>query len=202
MPFTLPPLPYSHGALAPYIDERTVMIHHDQYHLAYVERVNAALEGTVWQDEPIEVVLTSLDKVPEARRRIVRNMGGGHYNHTLYFEALSPSAGGAPSGALGDAIEAAFTSFAKFQEVFTEAGARELFGAGWAWLVHNGRGLEVMLTANQDNPISLGKTPLLGIDVWEHAYYPQYLSRKDYFAAFWQLVNWSKVAERYSAALR
>jgi len=202
MAYTLPPLPYGHNALEPHIDERTVRIHHDQYHQAYIDRVNPALKDTIWDDKPIEEVLKNLASIPDDRRRTVRNMGGGHYNHTLFFEALAPSCGGEPSGALAAAINASFGSFASFKEAFTQAGAKELFGAGWAWLVYNGKGLEVTLTANQDNPISFGKVPLLGIDVWEHAYYPQYLSRKDYFEAFWHIVNWAKVAERFAAAAR
>jgi superoxide dismutase, Fe-Mn family len=199
MPYTLPALAYEHSALEPYIDERTVRIHHDQYHRAYIERLNPVLEGSAWDSKPIAEVLRNLEQIPEDKRRTVRNMGGGHYNHSLYFEALSPSGGGEPKGALARAMATAFGSFAQFQQAFFQAGGKELFGAGWAWLVHGSRGLEVMLTANQDNPVSIGKTPLLGIDVWEHAYYPQYLSRKDYFDAFWHIVSWEKVAERFAA---
>jgi Fe-Mn family superoxide dismutase len=199
MGYTLPPLAYDHAALQPYIDEQTMRIHHDRYHLAYIERLNPVLEGTVWADKPIEEVLKNLDAFPADKKVAVRNMGGGHYNHSLFWEWLSPTGGGEPDGDLGYAIAGTYGSFENFKEALFDAGGRQLFGAGWAWLVHNGSALEVVLTANQDNPVMIGKTPLLGIDIWEHAYYPQYLSRRDYFEAWWNVVNWPKVAEKFAA---
>jgi Fe-Mn family superoxide dismutase len=202
MPYTLPPLAYDHDSLLPYVDVQTMRIHHDRYHLAYIERLNPLLEGTIWAERPIEDVLRNLDAIPPDKRVGVRNMGGGHYNHSLLWESMTPKGGGEPEGELARAIVQAFGSFEGFRTALFNAGGRELFGAGWAWLVHGDKGLEVVLTANQDNPVMMGKTPLLGIDVWEHAYYPQYLSRKDYFDAWWPIVNWPKVGERFTAVSR
>ncbi len=199
MAYTLPDLPYPFAALEPHIDARTMEIHHDKHHAAYVNNVNAALEGSDLADLAIEELLTSLDRVPEDKRNAVRNNGGGHYNHTLFWESLSGDGGGAPSGALASAIDAAFGSFADFQAKVKAAGVGQ-FGSGWAWLVHDGSGLAIQGTPNQDNPISAGKTPLLGVDVWEHAYYLLYQNRRpDYIDAWWNVVAWDVVAARYAA---
>jgi superoxide dismutase, Fe-Mn family len=200
MPYTVPDLPYPYDALEPHIDAQTMQIHHDKHHQAYVDKVNAALSGTDWDGKPIEDVLKSLDSLPADKQKAVRNNGGGHYNHSLFWEWLSPNGGGAPDGALAAAIDAAFGSFADFQAKFKDAGVNQ-FGSGWAWLVHDGSGLAVTSTPNQDNPISAGQTPLLGADVWEHAYYLKYQNRRpDYLDAFWNVVNWAKVAELFGAA--
>jgi Fe-Mn family superoxide dismutase len=199
MAYSVPPLPYDYGALEPHIDERTMQIHHDKHHQAYVDKVNAALEGTEWADRPIEDVLTSLDRLPDDKRTAVRNNGGGHYNHTLFWESMGTDGGGEPDGDLAAALGEAFGSFADFQSKLKDAGVNQ-FGSGWAWLVRDGGSLAVVSTANQDNPISDGKTPLLGVDVWEHAYYLSYQNRRpDYIDAWWNTVNWARVAERYSA---
>jgi superoxide dismutase, Fe-Mn family len=199
MAYSVPPLPYDYNALEPHIDERTMQIHHDKHHQAYVDKVNAALEGTEWADRPIEEVLTNLDKLPDDKRTAVRNNGGGHYNHTLFWESMGPDGGGEPGGDLGAAIAEAFGSFADFQATLKDAGVNQ-FGSGWAWLVLDGGSLAVVSTANQDNPISDGKTPLLGVDVWEHAYYLSYQNRRpDYIDAWWNTVDWATVAERFSA---
>jgi Fe-Mn family superoxide dismutase len=200
MAYTVPPLPYAYDALEPHIDKLTMEIHHDKHHQAYVDKVNAALAGTPLQDAAIEEVLRDLNRVPEEKRGAVRNNGGGHYNHTLFWESMAPGAGGEPEGALGEAIAAAFGSFGDFQGKLKEAGVNQ-FGSGWSWLVHDGSGLAVLGTPNQDNPISAGKTPLLGVDVWEHAYYLKYQNRRpDYLDAWWNTVNWETVAERFAAA--
>jgi Fe-Mn family superoxide dismutase len=200
MAYEVPALPYPYDALEPHIDEQTMTIHHDKHHQAYVDKANAALEGTDFADTPIEQVIADLDAIPEDKRTPVRNHGGGHYNHTLFWESMSPDGGGAPDGELGDAINAAFGSFEDFQAKFEAAGAGQ-FGSGWAWLVVDNGELAVTSTANQDSPLSSGKTPLLGNDVWEHAYYLKYQNaRPAYLKAWWNTVNWAKVAERYSAA--
>jgi superoxide dismutase, Fe-Mn family len=200
MAYAVPPLPYDYDALEPHIDEQTMQIHHDKHHQAYVDKVNAALEGTDWADRPIEEVLASLDQVPEEKRTAVRNNGGGHMNHTLFWESMSPDGGGRPDGDLGAAIDEAFGSFDDFQGKLKDAGVNQ-FGSGWAWLVLDGGALAVVPSANQDNPISDGKTPLLGVDVWEHAYYLKYQNRRpDYIDAWWNTVNWARVAERYASA--
>ncbi|MGH3011493.1 MAG: superoxide dismutase [Gaiellaceae bacterium] len=199
MAYDVPPLPYDYGELEPHIDEQTMRIHHDKHHQAYVDKVNAALEGTEWADRPIEEVLTSLDQIPDDKRTAVRNNGGGHLNHTLFWESMSPEGGGGPSGDLAAAIDAAFGSFADFQGKLKDAGVNQ-FGSGWAWLVRDGDALAVVSTPNQDNPISDGKTPLLGVDVWEHAYYLKYQNRRpDYIDAWWGTVDWARVAERYAS---
>ena len=199
MAYEVPPLPYGYDALEPHIDEATMKLHHDKHHQAYVDKVNAALEGTDLADKPIEDVIRDLSAVPEDKRTAVRNNGGGHYNHSLFWEWMSPDGGGEPEGALADAIDSAFGSFDKFQADLKDAGVNR-FGSGWSWLVHDGSSLAVLSTANQDNPISNGKTPLLGVDVWEHAYYLKYNNRRpDYIDAWWNVVNWDKVAERFSA---
>jgi superoxide dismutase, Fe-Mn family len=199
MAYSVPPLPYAYDALEPHIDKQTMEVHHDKHHQAYVDKVNAALEGTPLADAPIEDVLRDLSQVPEDKRTAVRNNGGGHYNHTLFWEHMGPGGGGEPSGALADAIASAFGSFSDFQAKLKEAGVNQ-FGSGWSWLVHDGSGLAVVASPNQDNPISEGKTPLLGVDVWEHAYYLSYQNRRpDYIDAWWDTVNWEKVAERFAA---
>jgi Fe-Mn family superoxide dismutase len=197
MPYEVPPLPYDYNALEPHIDEATMRVHHDKHHQAYVDKVNAALEGTDLADSPIEDVLKNLDAVPEDKRTAVRNNGGGHYNHSLFWEWMSADGGGEPSGALGDSIASTFGSFADFQDKFKAAGVNQ-FGSGWSWLVQDDSGLAVVSSANQDNPISQGKTPLLGVDVWEHAYYLKYQNKRpDYIDAWWNVVNWAKVAEGF-----
>jgi Fe-Mn family superoxide dismutase len=200
MPYEVPALPYDYGALEPHIDEQTMRIHHDKHHQAYVDKVNAALEGTDWADKDIQDVLQNLGQIPDDKRTAVRNNGGGHYNHALFWESMRQGGGGEPGGELGEAISAAFGSFADFQATLKDAGVNQ-FGSGWAWLVQDGDGLAVVATANQDNPISDGRTPLLGVDVWEHAYYLKYQNRRpDYIDAWWNTVDWDKVAERFAAA--
>jgi superoxide dismutase, Fe-Mn family len=200
MAYEVPPLPYDYNALEPTIDEQTMQLHHDKHHQAYVDKANGALEGTDLDGKPIEDVLKDLSQVPEDKRGVVRNNGGGHYNHSLFWEAMGPGKGGAPAGDLGSAIDEAFGSFDAFKEQFEAAGAGQ-FGSGWAWLVLDGGQLKVRSTANQDNPVSDGQVPLLGNDVWEHAYYLKYQNKRpDYLKAWWNVVNWDKVAERYGAA--
>ena len=199
MAYTVPPLPYAYNALEPNIDKATMEFHHDKHHQAYVDKANAALEGTQWSDAPVEEVLKNLGQLPADKQTPVRNNAGGHYNHTMFWENMDPSGGGAPDGELAGAIDAAFGSFADFQAKLKETGVNQ-FGSGWSWLVHDGSGLAVVPSANQDNPISAGNTPLLGVDVWEHAYYLKYQNRRpDYIDAWWNVVNWPKVAERFAA---
>jgi Fe-Mn family superoxide dismutase len=199
MAYSVPPLPYAYQALEPHIDKMTMEVHHDKHHQAYVDKVNAALEGTSLADAPIEDVLRKLNDVPDDKRTAVRNNGGGHYNHTLFWESMSPNGGGEPSGALGEAISSAFGSFSDFQAKMKEAGVNQ-FGSGWSWLVHDGSGLAILATPNQDNPISTGATPLLGVDVWEHAYYLSYQNRRpDYIDAWWNTVDWGVVATRLAS---
>ena len=200
MAFSVPDLPYAYDALEPHIDEATMKVHHDKHHQAYVDKANAALEGTEWEGKPIEDVLRDLSSLPADKRTAVRNNGGGHYNHSLFWQMLSPDGGGEPSGDLGSGIGEAFGSFDAFKDQFKEAGIGQ-FGSGWAWLVHDGSGLAITSTPNQDTPLSAGQTPLLGADVWEHAYYLKYQNRRpDYLDAFWNVVNWTKVSELYAAA--
>jgi Fe-Mn family superoxide dismutase len=199
MAFEVPPLPYDYGALEPTIDEETMHLHHDKHHQAYVTALNTAVEGTEWADKPIEEILKNLSSLPDDKRTAVRNQGGGHYNHSLFWEWMSPDGGGEPDGPLAEAINSAFGSFDDFKAKLKDAGVKR-FGSGWSWLVHDGSGLAVVSTANQDNPISDGQTPLLGVDVWEHAYYLKYNNRRpDYLDAWWNVVNWPKVAEGFSA---
>ena len=201
MSFTLPDLPYAYDALEPYIDEQTMKIHHDKHHAAYVAKLNAALDGHAdLESRSIEDLLGNLDQVPEGIRTAVRNNGGGHYNHTLFWEIMAP---GGPSGTfeeIGTAVET-FGSFEAFQEQFNAAGAGR-FGSGWVWLsVDAGGALAVESTPNQDTPVMVGRTPILGCDVWEHAYYLKYQNRRpDYLQAWWNVVNWHEVAKRYQAA--
>jgi superoxide dismutase, Fe-Mn family len=200
MAYSVPPLPYAYDALEPHIDKATMEFHHDKHHQAYVDKVNAALEGTPLADVSIEDVLKDLGQVPEPKRTAVRNNGGGHYNHSLFWESMSPSGGGAPDGALAQAIDSAFGSLDAFKASLKETGVNQ-FGSGWSWLVHNGSELAIVGTPNQDSPISSASTPLLGVDVWEHAYYLKYQNRRpDYIDAWWNVVNWGKVAERFAAA--
>ncbi|MGI8805512.1 MAG: superoxide dismutase [Thermoleophilaceae bacterium] len=199
MAYSVPDLPYDYDALEPHIDEATMRVHHDKHHQAYVDKVNGALEGTDLEGTSIEDVISDLSAVPEDKRNAVRNNGGGHLNHTLFWESLSSDGGGTPDGDLGEAIASTFGSFDDFKQQVKDTGINQ-FGSGWAWLVHHGSGLAVVGTPNQDNPISDGKTPLLGVDVWEHAYYLQYQNRRpDYIDAWWNTVDWAKVAERYAA---
>ena len=201
MAHSLPPLPYAFDALEPHIDARTMEIHHDKHHAGYVNNLNAALEkAPELQQRSLDDLLGKLDSVPEAIRTAVRNNGGGHWNHSLFWEIMSPNGGGEPTGALGEAITRSFGDFSKMREQFAAAtGGR--FGSGWAWLVRDGDGLRIVSTPNQDNPIMDGTAAsdiLLGIDVWEHAYYLNYQNRRpDYVAAWWNVVNWGKVGERF-----
>jgi superoxide dismutase, Fe-Mn family len=200
MPYEVPALPYDYAALEPHIDEATMRFHHDKHHQAYVDKVNAALEGTDWADKPIEEVVANLSQIPDDKRTAVRNNGGGHLNHTLFWEWMSPDGGGAPDGDLAAAIDSAFGSFDDFKSKLKDAGVNQ-FGSGWSWLVHDGSGLAVVPTANQDSPLTDGKTPLLGVDVWEHSYYLKYQNRRpDYIDAWWNTVDWAKVAQRFGAA--
>ena len=197
MAYELPALPYAYDALEPHIDARTMEIHHTKHHQAYISKVNAAIAGKAdLESKSIEDLISNLDAVPDDIRGAVRNNGGGHANHSLFWTSMGPGKGGAPSGALGDRINADLGSFDGFKEAFSNAGATR-FGSGWAWLVENGGKLEVMSTANQDSPLMEGKKPLLGLDVWEHAYYLNYQNRRpDYIAAFWNVVDWDAVAGR------
>ena len=196
MAYTVPPLPYAYDALEPHIDKATMEFHHDKHHQAYVDKANAALAGTEWAEQPVEEVLKKLVELPADKQAPVRNNGGGHYNHTMFWENMAPSGGGAPSGELAGAIDAAFGSFGDFQAKLKETGVNQ-FGSGWSWLVHDGSALAVVGSPNQDNPISAGKTPLLGVDVWEHAYYLKYQNRRpDYIDAWWNVVNWDFVGQR------
>ena len=200
MAFSVPDLTYAFDALEPHIDARTMEIHHDKHHAAYVTNLNAALEGTEWAEQSIEAVLTSLDSIPEDKRMAVRNNGGGHANHTLFWEIMGPNGGGDPSGELGAAISDAFGDVAELKAAVNDAGVKR-FGSGWTWLVWDGTGLAVKSTPNQDTPVMEGEAPLLGIDVWEHAYYLNYQNRRpDYLAAWWNVVDWSAVAAKFDAA--
>ena len=202
MAFELPDLPYAYDALEPHVDEATMRVHHDKHHKAYVDNANAALEGTAWADAPVEEVLRNLGQVPEDKRTAVRNNAGGHHNHTMFWESMGPNGGGEPAGDLGAAIENAFGSFDQFKAQVKDAGVKR-FGSGWAWLVLSGGALSITSTANQDSPLTDGQAPLLGVDVWEHAYYLKYQNRRpEYLNAWWNTINWSKVAERYAAVKR
>ena len=203
MAHELPPLPYDYNALEPHIDEMTMRIHHDKHHAAYVTNLNKALESAPeLQALSVADLLKDLGKVPENIRTAVNNNGGGHYNHTMFWTIMGPNGGGEPGGALADAMTAAFGDFASFKEKINNAGMTR-FGSGWAWLVMGQDGkLSVMSTANQDCPISSGLKPIMGVDVWEHAYYLKYQNRRaDYLAAWWNVVNWSEIAARYQKAM-
>jgi superoxide dismutase, Fe-Mn family len=200
MAYSVPDLPYDYDALEPHIDEATMRVHHDKHHQAYVDKANAALEGTEWADRDVEEVLGNLSSLPDDKQGPVRNNAGGHCNHSLFWQMLSPDGGGEPGGDLGAAIDEKFGSFDAFKGEFKEAGIGQ-FGSGWAWLVHDGTGLAVAKTPNQDSPVSSGQTPLLGCDVWEHAYYLKYQNKRpDYIDAFWNVVNWDYVAQRLADA--
>jgi Fe-Mn family superoxide dismutase len=200
MAYAVPDLPYDYAALEPHIDEQTMRIHHDKHHQAYVDKANGALEGTEWADRPVEAVLANLDLLPEDKQTVVRNNAGGHANHSLFWEIMSSDGGGEPEGALAKAIEDTFGSFDELRKQVNDAGVNR-FGSGWAWLIYDGTGLAVTSTANQDSPILTADTPLLGVDVWEHAYYLKYQNRRpDYLEAWWNVVNWPEVARRFEQA--
>jgi Fe-Mn family superoxide dismutase len=197
MAYEVPDLPYAYDALEPHIDEATMKLHHDKHHQAYVDKANGALEGTEWEDKPIEEVLQNLDSLDDDKKGVVRNNGGGHANHAFFWKIMSPDGGGEPSGSLGDAINDAFGSFDEFKEKFKEAGVGQ-FGSGWAWLVKDGDGVAIEKTPNQDTPVMEGKTPIIGIDVWEHAYYLNYQNKRpDYIEAWWNVVNWDEAQKRF-----
>jgi Fe-Mn family superoxide dismutase len=201
MAYELTPLPYPYDALEPHIDEQTMRVHHDKHHQAYIDKANAALQGTEWEDRSLEQVLADLDLIAEDKRMVVRNNAGGHANHSLFWEIMGPDGGGEPSGDLAAAIEDAFDSFEELRKQMNDAGVNR-FGSGWTWLVHDGTSLGVYSTPNQDSPYMNDHLPILGIDVWEHAYYLKYQNRRpDYLEAWWNVVNWGAVGERYSAAV-
>jgi len=197
---TLPKLPYAYNALEPYIDEQTMTIHHTKHHQAYIDKLNGAVKGTKFEAMNVDEILKKINDVPENIRTAVRNHGGGHSNHSFFWQVMAPNAGGEPHGNAGDAIKHTFGGFDKFKEEFTNAGLNR-FGSGWAWVVADGGKLAVISTANQDSPLMEGKVPLLGIDVWEHAYYLKYQNKRgDYLNAFWNVVNWKKVEEMFKNA--
>ena len=199
MAFEVPPLPYDYSALEPHIDEQTMRVHHDKHHQAYVDNANKALEGTEWADRSVEDILTEIEIIPEDKRAAVRNNVGGHANHSLFWEIMGPNGGGEPSGALGEAINSVFGGLDALKSAVNDGGVKR-FGSGWTWLVHDGTGLSVYSTANQDSPIMQSHTPLLGIDVWEHSYYLKYQNRRpDYLEAWWNVVNWDAVAQRFES---
>ena len=199
MPFELPPLPYDYAALEPTIDEQTMRIHHGKHHQAYVDNLNKALEGTEWDGRPIEQVLALLDELPEDKQAPVRNNGGGHANHSLFWRTMKPGGGGDPSGALAQAIGDTFGDPDQLKAAINDGGVKR-FGSGWTWLVWNGSGLAVKSTPNQDAPVMEGDVALLGIDVWEHAYYLKYQNRRpEYIDAFWHVINWDAVGQRLKA---
>ena len=198
MAYSVPPLPYDYNALEPTIDEATMKLHHDKHHQAYVDNANKALDGTEWADKDVVEVLKNLSSLPSDKQGPVRNNAGGHYNHSLFWKMMSPDGGGEPTGAVGDAITSTFGGFDAFKDEFKAAGIAR-FGSGWAWLVKDSSGLAVVSTPNQDTPLSDGSAPLLGADVWEHAYYLKYQNKRpDYLDAFWNVVNWGYVAERFA----
>ena len=200
MAFEVPPLPYDYNALEPHIDEETMRLHHDKHHQAYVDKANAALEGTDWANESVEQILSIIETLPEDKQQVLRNNAGGHANHSLFWEIMSPDGGGEPEGELADAINETFGSLDELKKAVNDGGVNR-FGSGWSWLVHDGTALAVYSTANQDSPIMQSDEPLLGIDVWEHAYYLKYQNRRpDYVSAWWNVVNWDKVAEGFAAA--
>ena len=200
MAFTLPPLPYANDALEPHIDAKTMEIHHDKHHQAYVNNLNAAIEkAPELQGKSLDDLMKGINSVPESVRTAVRNNGGGHWNHSMFWQIMGPGKGGEPTGRLADAIKTAFGDFSKFKEQFAAAGAGR-FGSGWAWLVTDGGKLSITSTPNQDNPLMEGKTAILGLDVWEHAYYLKYQNRRpDYLAAWWNVVNWQEAEKLFNA---
>jgi Fe-Mn family superoxide dismutase len=198
MAFSVPDLPYAYDALEPHIDEATMRVHHDKHHQAYVDKANEALAGTEWADRDVEDVLRNLASLPGDKQTPVRNNAGGHFNHSLFWQMLGPDGGGEPGGDLAAAIEGTFGSFDSFKDEFKKAGIGR-FGSGWAWLVRDSSGLAVVSTPNQDSPVTDGSVPLLGCDVWEHAYYLKYQNKRpEYIDAFWNVVNWDYVAERFA----
>jgi superoxide dismutase, Fe-Mn family len=200
MAFQLPPLPYDYAALEPHIDAQTMEIHHGKHHQAYVDNANKALEGTKWADNSVESVLAELDALPEDIRTAVRNNAGGHANHTLFWQIMSADGGGEPEGDLREAIDDVFGSVEELKAIVNDHGVKR-FGSGWTWLVHDGTGLAVRSTPNQDSPLLESDEPLLGIDVWEHAYYLKYQNRRpDYLETWWNVVNWPEVARRFDQA--
>lgn len=200
MAYTTPDLPYAYNALEPHIDEATMRVHHDKHHVGYTTKLNAAVEGTEYEKEAAEALVAKVNSLPDSVKTAVRNAGGGHVNHSLFWKVLSPKGGGEPTGAVGDAIKSTFGSFSAFKEQFTSA-ATGRFGSGWAWLVVNNGKLEITSTPNQDSPLSDGKTPILGLDVWEHAYYLKYQNRRaEYIDAFFNVINWDEVEKNYQAA--
>jgi Fe-Mn family superoxide dismutase len=200
MPFELPDLPYAYDALEPHIDAETMRVHHDLHHKAYIDNANAALAGTELADRPVESVLTNFEVLPEDKHNAVRNNAGGHANHSLFWEIMSPDGGGEPSGSLADAINDTFGSLDELKKAVNDTGVKR-FGSGWSWLVYDGTGLAVYSLANQDSPISNSDVPLLGIDVWEHAYYLKYQNRRpEYLETWWNVVNWDAVAQRWESA--
>ena len=200
MPHTLPPLPYDFGALEPHIDAKTMEIHHGKHHQTYVTKLNEALEKAPdLANKSLDELMRSLDKAPEAVKAAIRNNGGGHWNHSFFWKLMGPNAGGEPTGKLADAINSSFGDFNKFKEQFAAAGVGR-FGSGWAWLVRDGNKLAIISTPNQDNPLMEGKHAILGLDVWEHAYYLKYQNRRpDYIAAWWNVVNWDAVAKNFGS---
>src|SRR5438270_1341626 len=200
MPYQLPDLPYDYAALEPHIDEQTMRIHHDKHHQAYVDNANAALQGTEWENRSVDQVLLELDLLPEDKQAAVRNNAGGHANHSLFWQIMSPDGGGEPEGALRAAIDDVFGSVDELKKAVNDGGVKR-FGSGWTWLVWDGTGLALYSTANQDSPLLQSDVPLLGIDVWEHAYYLKYKNKRPaYLEAWWNVVNWDEVAKRYAEA--
>ncbi len=201
MAFELPPLPYDYNALEPYIDEQTMHLHHEKHHQAYVTNLNTAVQGTQFESMPVEEVVRRINEVPENVRTAVRNNGGGHVNHSMFWQIMKPNGGGEPTGELAQAINSTFGSFENFKTQFNDAGAKR-FGSGWAWLVMDRNGnLSITSTANQDSPLMDGMKPIMGNDVWEHAYYLKYQNRRpEYLAAWWNVVNWDEIAKRYAQA--
>jgi len=201
MAFEVPHLAYDYGALEPHVDEQTMRLHHDKHHQAYVDNVNKALEGTELADRPVEHVLTNLEVLPEDKQALVKNNAGGHINHSMFWEIMSPNGGGEPTGALADAINDLWGSVDALKQLVNETGVKR-FGSGWTWLVHDGTGLAVYSTANQDAPILNDDFPILGNDVWEHAYYLKYQNRRpEYLEAWWNVVNWDAVSARFDRAV-
>jgi Fe-Mn family superoxide dismutase len=197
MAFTLPPLEYANDALEPHIDAQTMEIHHDKHHNTYVTNLNKAVEGTEFADMDINELIANIDRVPSDKQTAVRNNGGGHANHSFFWKLLTPGGSSQPTGELAATIDSAFGSFEKFKEEFEAAGAGR-FGSGWAWLVKDGNSVSIMSTPNQDSPVMEGKTPVVGVDVWEHAYYLKYQNRRpEYLKAFWDVVNWDVAAENF-----
>ena len=201
MAYEVPPLPYDYDALEPHIDEATMKVHHDKHHQAYVDKANAALDGTDWANESVEQILSIIETLPDDKQTVLRNNAGGHANHSMFWEIMSPDGGGEPEGELADAINDTFGSLDELKKAVNDGGVNR-FGSGWTWLVYDGTGLAVYSTANQDSPILQSDEPLLGNDVWEHAYYLKYQNRRpEYLEAWWNVVNWPAVSERYAKAI-